>query len=78
MDRALARDHAARRDGGAVAVDRRFRRLGDTRIAVEREIVIGGEIGDPLATDDRLGAGDAVMDTEERIGMPSLSAAASI
>ena len=68
MDRALAGDRAAGGNRGAVAVDRRLRRRGDARIAVQPDVIVGGEIDvgarSPITV---LGAGDALVHAKERI-----------
>ena len=67
VDRPLAGHRAARRHRGAVAVDRRLRRRGDSRVAVEPEIIVRGEIDVGAVADQRLGAGDPLMHAKERI-----------
>ena len=72
VDRALAGHWAARRDRGAIAVDRRLCSVGDARIAVEPDIIVGREIEVGAVADQRLGAGDALMHAEERIADPEI------
>ena len=40
MDRALAGNRTARRDRGAIAVDRRLRRRGNARVAIEPDVIV--------------------------------------
>ena len=68
MHRPLAGDRAARRDRGAVAVDRRLRRRGDPRVAVEADVIVGGEIDVGAVADHGFGAGDPLMHAKERVG----------
>src|SRR5271154_1051176 len=70
MNRAFAGDRTARRDRGAVSIDRRLRCRSNLRMAVESDVVVRGEIDVVLAVDHCLRAGDALMHTEERIGDP--------
>ena len=53
MDRALARDDAARRGRRAVTVDGGMRGGSHRFALVEAEIVVGGKIGEPPTGDDR-------------------------
>ncbi len=68
VHRPLARDRAARRDRGAVAVDRRLGRRGDLGMTVEADIVVGGEIDVAAPVDRGFGAGDPLVDAKERVG----------
>jgi len=67
MNRPLAGNRAARRDRGAVAVDCRFRGVGDAGIAVKSDIIVRGEIEVGAVADQRFGAGDALVHAKERI-----------
>src|SRR5262249_62241453 len=65
--RALAGNRPTGRDGRAIAIDRRLRRGSDPRIAVETDIIVGGEIDVGAVADHRFGAGDPVVNAEERV-----------
>ncbi len=70
VNRPFAGDRAAGRDRGAVAIDRRLRRRGNVRVAVEPGIIVRGEVDVGFAVDHRFGPGDALMHPEKRIGDP--------
>ena len=65
MNRALAGDRAARRDRGPVAVDRGLRRLGDLRVSVEPDVVVGGEVDVGLISYQGFGACNAFVYPKE-------------
>src|SRR6476619_3914559 len=72
VDGPLAGYWAARRDRSAVAVDRRLCGIGDARLAVEPDVIVGREIEVGAVADQSLGAGDALMHAEERIADPEI------
>src|ERR1700736_6581796 len=68
VKRPLAGYRPARRDRGAVAVDRSLRRLRNPRVPIEADVVVGSEVNVGLVADQGFRTGDAFMDAEERIG----------
>ena len=63
----LAGGEARGGGGDAVEVDGRLGRRDDAWIAVQAEVVVGGEVEVRAPADHRAGAGDALMRAEERV-----------
>ena len=66
----LTRDQPARRHRRAALVDGRLGRLGDGRLLVEPQIVVGGEVDELPAFVHRRGSEPAVMGAIERVLEP--------
>ena len=64
MNRPFARDEPARASGNAVSVDCRPRGGANFGMAIEAEIIVGGEIDHASAVDDGRRAGVAFVNQE--------------
>jgi len=68
MELALARYRSARLYRRPISVHSRLCSRDDMRMAVEPDVIVGREINVTAAVDNRLGARQAVVHAEERIG----------
>src|SRR5215467_111276 len=68
MDRPLPRDRAARGDGGTVAINRGLRRVGNLRMTIKPDVIVGSEVYISFVADQCFCASDPLMYAKERIG----------
>src|SRR6516165_8515458 len=68
MNRALTRDRTARRNGRSVLVDSGLCSARDIWMAVETDVIVRGKVDVGAVADHRLGAGNSLVNTKERIG----------